>query len=43
MAIAIAIASFAAYFAIRSQLRGELDAALRERAHDVQVLAAEAA
>jgi two-component system, OmpR family, sensor histidine kinase MprB len=39
VAIAIAIASFAAYLAVRSQLRGEVDSALRERAAGIQLLA----
>ena len=39
VAIAIAIASFAAYIAVRSQLRGEVDSALRERAEGIQLLA----
>ncbi len=39
VAIAIAIASLAAYLAVRSQLRGEVDSALRERAEGIQLLA----
>jgi two-component system sensor histidine kinase MprB len=38
VAIAIAIASLAAYLAVRSQLRGEVDSALRERAEGIQLL-----
>lgn len=39
VAVAIATASFAAYLAVRSNLRGELDSALRERAQGIQLLA----
>ena len=38
VAIAIATASLAAYLAVRSQLRGEVDSALRERAEGVQLI-----
>jgi len=39
VAIAIAIASLAAYLAVRTQLRGQLDSALRERAQGIELLA----
>ena len=37
VAVAVFAASFAAYLAVRSQLRGEVDSALRERAHGIQL------
>lgn len=37
VAIAVLAASFAAYLAVRSQLRGEVDSALRERAGGIQL------
>jgi two-component system sensor histidine kinase MprB len=37
VAIAVLAASFAAYLAVRSQLRGEVDSALRERADGIQL------
>ena len=39
VAIAIATASLAAYLAVRSQLRDEVDSALRERAEGIQLIA----
>ena len=38
VAIAVLAASFAAYLAVRSQLRGQVDSALRERAEGIQLL-----
>ncbi|HEX3239661.1 MAG TPA: HAMP domain-containing sensor histidine kinase [Solirubrobacterales bacterium] len=38
VAIAIATASLAAYLAVRSQLRGEVDSALHERAEGIQMI-----
>jgi two-component system sensor histidine kinase MprB len=37
VAVAVLAASFAAYLAVRSQLRGEVDSALRERADGIQL------
>ena len=39
VAIAVLAASLAAYLAVRSQLRGEVDSALRERAEGIQLIA----
>ena len=39
VAIAVLAASVAAYLAVRSQLRGEVDSALRERAEGIQLIA----
>jgi two-component system sensor histidine kinase MprB len=37
VAIAVALASVAVYLAVQANLRGEVDSALRERAHQIQV------